>query len=81
MLTMGFHEDLDDAARIALRDMIARLGEHCGLSAEAAYRLCSLAVDFHVTQLVNQHKGVHAMLPRWCLAARMPAAPKPDKDE
>src|SRR5262245_66270 len=69
LITMGFHEDLDDAARMALREMIRLLGERRGMLAEDAYRLCSLVVDLHVTQLVNQHKGVHAMLPRWCVDA------------
>ncbi len=26
--------------------------------------LCSLAVDFRVTQLVDRVKGIHAMLPK-----------------
>jgi acetamidase/formamidase len=26
--------------------------------------LCSLAVDLHVTQLVDDTKGIHAMLPK-----------------
>ena len=32
------------------------------LSAADAYQLCSLAVDFRVTQTVNGEKGVHGML-------------------
>lgn len=70
IVTMGFDEDLDDAARMAVRDMIRRIVELAGLCAEDAYRLCSLAADLRVTQLVNQQKGVHAMLPRWALGRR-----------
>ena len=33
-----------------------------GLSREDAYTLCSLAVDFRITQTVNVSRGVHAML-------------------
>ena len=35
-----------------------------GLSRDDAYILCSLAVDLHVTQNVDDTKGVHAMLPK-----------------
>lgn len=63
-ITMGFHEDLDEAARIALRDAIDWLVRQRGLTREDAYSLCSLAVDLRITQLVDQDKGVHAMIPR-----------------
>jgi acetamidase/formamidase len=63
-ITMGFDEDLDDAAKTALRQMIALVGERLGLSAEDAYMFCSLAVDLRVTQLVDGNKGIHAMLPK-----------------
>jgi acetamidase/formamidase len=62
LITMGMAPDLDQCLAIALRDMIALLGERAGLSREDAYTLCSLAVDFRVTQTVNVHRGVHAML-------------------
>ena len=61
-ITMGFDEDLDDAAKTALRQMIKLLGERFGLAAEDAYMFCSLAVDLRVTQLVDGNKGIHAML-------------------
>ena len=67
-ITMGIDPDLDNAAKQALRQMIGFLRERANLSAEDAYTLCSIAVDLHVTQLVNQHKGVHAMLPRSLVA-------------
>lgn len=62
LITMGMDPDLDQCLEIALRDMIVLLGERAGLSREDAYMLCSLAVDFRVTQTVNVHRGVHAML-------------------
>jgi acetamidase/formamidase len=63
-ITMGFHPDLDEAARIALRDAIDWLVSRKGLSREEAYSLCSLAVDMRITQLVDGNKGVHAMIPK-----------------
>ena len=63
-ITMGFDEDLDDAVKQALRDMIRWIGELRGLSASDAYTLCSLAADLHVTQTVNTAKGAHCMLRR-----------------
>ena len=63
-LTMGMNEDLDDAAKQALREMIALIRERANLSAEDAYTLCSLAADLRITQLVDGNKGVHAMLPK-----------------
>ena len=63
-ITFGFDEDLDDAAKQALRDMIKLLGDISGLSPPDAYMLSSLGVDLHVTQLVDGNKGVHAMLPK-----------------
>jgi len=63
-ITMGMDEDLDDAAKQALREMIKLLQQIAGLSAHDAYTLCSLACDLHVTQLVDGNKGVHAMIAR-----------------
>jgi len=61
-ISMGMHEDLDLAMKQALREMIAFIVSRTNLSAADAYQLCSLAVDFHVTQTVNGEKGVHGML-------------------
>jgi acetamidase/formamidase len=61
-ITMGMHPDLDEAARLATRQMVSFLVSRKGLSRDDAYFLCSMAVDLHVTQLVNGPKGVHAMV-------------------
>ena len=61
-ITMGMDPDLDQCMAMALRDMIELLGEKAGLSRADAYTLCSLAVDFRITQTVNVHRGVHAMV-------------------
>jgi acetamidase/formamidase len=69
-ITMGMDPDLDQCLVMALRDMIVLLGEEGGLSREDAYTLCSLAVDFRITQTVNGHKGVHGMLRKSLLPSR-----------
>lgn len=61
-LSMGIDEDLDVAMREAVLEMIAFICERTGWSRGDAYKSCSLAVDFHVTQTVNGEKGVHGML-------------------
>jgi acetamidase/formamidase len=63
-ITMGLHPDLNEAARIATREMIDFLVSEKGMSRDEAYILCSLAVDLRVTQLVDDTKGIHAMLPK-----------------
>jgi acetamidase/formamidase len=63
-ISMGLHPDLDEAARIAVREMIDFLVQEKGLSRDDAYMLCSLAGDLRVTQIVDGTKGIHAMLPK-----------------
>jgi len=61
-ITMGLNEDMDQAMKQALREMIAFICTRTNLSKEQAYMFCSLAVDFHVTQSVNGEKGIHGLL-------------------
>jgi acetamidase/formamidase len=61
-ITMGLNEDLNEAARLATREMIEFLVTEKGFTRDDAYALCSLAGDLHVTQLVDQTKGVHMMM-------------------
>ncbi len=68
LITLGIDPDLDEAAKQALREMIALICGRTELSREQAYALCSIACDLNVTQLVNRHKGIHAMLPKAALA-------------
>ena len=63
-ITMGLHEDLNEAARRASWEMIDYLVTERGLSRDEAYMLTSAAADLHVTQIVDHVKGVHAMLPK-----------------
>lgn len=61
-ITMGLNPDLNEAARMATREMIDFLVSQKGMSRDEAYILCSLAADLQVTQLVDDTKGIHAML-------------------
>ena len=67
-ISMGMNEDLDDAARQAVREMIRHITRIAALSREEAYMLCSLAGDLHVTQTVDGNKGAHMMLRKALLA-------------
>jgi acetamidase/formamidase len=69
IITMGMDPDLDDAAQAALRRMIEWVTAHSKLTRQQAFMLMSLASDVRVTQLVNEHKGIHVMLPKSVLAA------------
>jgi acetamidase/formamidase len=63
-MTMGVHEDLDEAMKTAAREMIDWLVQTKGLSRDDAYMFASAAVDFRVTQVVDGKKGIHAMAPK-----------------
>jgi acetamidase/formamidase len=68
LVTMAMDPDLDTAAREALRRMIDRVVQATGLSRQRAFMLMSLVADVRVTQLVNEHKGIHVMFPKTALA-------------
>ena len=61
-ISMGLNEDLDEAARLAVREMIDFLVAQRHLSRDDAYMLCSVAGNLHVTQAVDATKGVHMSL-------------------
>jgi len=63
-MTTAWGETADDAARIALRDMIDWITEEKGLSREESYALCSCVVDMRISQLVDITPGVRAVLPK-----------------
>jgi len=63
-ITMGFHPSLDEAMKHALKDAIDFLMKNKGLTKNEAYALCSVAVDFRVTQVVDGDKGIHGMIPK-----------------
>lgn len=61
-LSMGLDPDLDEAARMATREMVDFLVAEKGMDRGDAYILCSVALDLRVTQLVDGTKGIHGML-------------------
>jgi acetamidase/formamidase len=63
-ISMGFHEDLTEATKMAIREMIEFLINEKHLSRDDAYMLTSVAGDVDITQLVDGNKGVHVMLPK-----------------
>ena len=62
LIAFGLNADLDDAAAMALRQTIDWIVALTGIPKDEAYALCSMACDLHVTQTVNNVKGVHAMI-------------------
>jgi acetamidase/formamidase len=62
-VTMGFHEDLDEALIIALEAMLTLLKRLHGVERADALALASVTVDFRITQVVNTVRGIHAVLP------------------
>jgi acetamidase/formamidase len=63
-ISMGIHEDLNEATKMALREMIDFLVTEKHLTRDDAYMLSSVAADLSITQLVDGNKGVHAMIPK-----------------
>lgn len=61
-MSMGLHPDLDEASRLATREMVEFLVREKGMDRDDAYVLCSVALDLRVTQLVDGTKGIHGML-------------------
>ena len=65
-ITMGFHTDLLESCKMAVRKAITFLHKYYGLDPMEAYAFCSMGVDLHVTQLVDYTMGIHAMIPKTC---------------
>jgi acetamidase/formamidase len=63
-IAMGLDPDLNLAMIHAVREAIDFLVAEKHMSREDAYALCSVGVDFNVTQAVDGTKGVHAMIPK-----------------
>jgi len=63
-ISMGFHPELHEATRIAVREMIDFLVNTKHMTKDDAYMLISVAGDVDITELVDGNKGVHVMLPK-----------------
>ena len=70
-MVMGLNPNLEEAMKIAVRetiDFITARFPH--LTREEAYMIASVAVDYHVTQVVDGIKGVHGMIPKAIFTGR-----------
>jgi len=63
-MTIGLHPDLNEAAKIATREMLKFIVETKHMQRDDALMLMSAAMDLHVTEIVDGTKGVHAMIPK-----------------
>ncbi len=63
-ISFGLDHDLNLAMKQAITESIEFIQEHRGLDMLKAYALSSIAVDFHVTQVVDVTLGVHGMIPK-----------------
>lgn len=63
-ITMGLDPDLNEATKMAVREMIDYLTTEKHMSRDDAYMLCSVAADLRITQLVDGTKGAHMMIPK-----------------
>jgi acetamidase/formamidase len=63
-ISMGLDENLPEAAKMAVREMIEFLVDVKHLSRDDAYMLCSVAGNLVVTQVVDATVGVHMLLPK-----------------
>ncbi|KHF39978.1 acetamidase/formamidase family protein [Halalkalibacter okhensis] len=66
-ITFGFDEDLNKATIRALEGMISLIQQQYNVNKSEATALASVVVDLRITQIVNQVKGVHAILPHGVL--------------
>ena len=63
-ITLGLDKDLNTAMALAARNAINFLATRASLTKLDAYALCSVAISFRVTQVVDIVRGVHAMIPK-----------------
>lgn len=62
LMSSGLDEDLDDAAKQAVGEMVKHVCKRINLSRNHAYMLCSLAANLRVTQSVDGNKRVYMLL-------------------
>jgi acetamidase/formamidase len=64
-LVMGLSPNLDEAMKMAVRETVSFITERFPkVSRDEAYMIASVAVDYHVTQVVDGTKGIHGMIPK-----------------
>jgi acetamidase/formamidase len=64
-IVMGLNPNLEEAMKMAVRETILFITQRFPkISREEAYMIASVAVDYHVTQVVDGTKGIHGMIPK-----------------
>jgi acetamidase/formamidase len=70
-IIMGLDRNLHAAMSLAARNAIKFLAVRAKLTELDAYALCSIAVSFRVTQVVDIVQGVHALIPKSIFASEL----------
>ena len=70
-IIMGLDRDLNNAMAACARNAIKFLAARAKISELDAYALCSIAVSFRVTQVVDIVRGVHALIPKAIFAPQL----------
>jgi acetamidase/formamidase len=63
-LAFGLDPNLDNAMQQAVDETVDYINELKGWDQFHSLPLSSIGVDFHVTQIVDQTKGIHSMIPK-----------------
>lgn len=64
-IAYGMNEDLEGAMQQAVDESVSYINDITGWTgSERALPLASIGVDFHITQIVDYTKGIHAMIPK-----------------
>jgi len=74
-MVMGLDVELSTAMHKAIANSVDFLKETQGLDFFNALSLCSIGVDFRVTEVVDVTKGIHAMIPKSYFVTDKPAEP------
>jgi acetamidase/formamidase len=70
-IVMGLNPDFNEAMKLAVRETIDFIIERFPhLTREESYMIASVAVDYHVSQVVNGTKGIHGMIPKSIFVGR-----------
>jgi acetamidase/formamidase len=70
-IVMGLDPKLDEAMKIAVRETVDFIvGRFPHLTREEAYMIASIAVDYHLTQVVDGTKGIHGTIPKSIFVGR-----------
>lgn len=70
-IMLGLDKDLNNAMQLAARNAIKFVSSQAKISDLDAYGLCSIAVSFRVTQVVDIVRGVHAMVPKMLFSGQL----------